>query len=477
MRINRFQRFFFYVLSTTLCFNSSTIAAENKVQASVVPGWLQKLPLQLETFMEREKELRMRINRNVDGNALCTGFSESKSRLVDALFDIDKRNEELYEWLVGLNKEGKLCFYHRLFWEISKIGSSWRQWRYENDWWIGTFKDFAVILSAAAIAFHHFGGTEWLKEEIRKMFNRPSVYRFRDRRAGMFKPVDQDEMVREDDVVLAADIRRQVKELIYLINRRKDIKQLGARRKLTFPFVLLYGPPGTGKTTIAHMIADNTFGDNGRPMNFISLAATDFNKIKNVGDRIIVLDEMFARANALGNTIIFLDEIEGMVRERSDRNDHDPFLIKLLKLTEQPSSRVMVVTATNHIEKVDAALLNRIDRKLHIEMPNIHAIRLILDKQIERHLICYGYTSALDTVQVAPLLSGLSGRDIRNLIRNAQYRLDFYDTNELDNAIFREILIEYGVVSPENTAANIVLSVPAILNEDSMEHVPSDNQE
>ncbi len=303
-----------------------------------------------------------------------------------------------------------------------------------------------VIGSAAAFMFNKFGGSEYVRNKIREIFDKPPIYTVRRRKAGFFGS-KQTDLIKEEDLILAPSTRKQVNELIFLIRRRYEMGKT-SKRKFTFPHVLLYGPPGTGKTTIAQMIADNTIGDDGNPMNFIKLMASDFMQIKQEADRLAVLKEMFTKAKNLGNTIIFLDEVDGMVQQRGKdaEGPNRAFLDMLLLYMTKLSSRYMVIAATNHANKIDDALMSRFRRKIFVNLPTARNRKAILELYIENLLTSKGYTSQLDTTAIANAMQGCSGRDLESFITRLRDRLDFEQSNVATPALADVILREMGKI-------------------------------
>ncbi len=326
-----------------------------------------------------------------------------------------------------------------------------------SQWWTGVYgrnkeiidssTKLMVIGSALAFMFNKFGGSEYVRNKIREIFDKPPIYTVRRRKAGFFgsKPTDS---IKEEDLILAPSTRKQVNELIFLIRRRYELGKT-SKRKFTFPHVLLYGPPGTGKTTIAQMIADNTIGDDGNPMNFITLMASDFMQIKQEGDRLAVLKELFTKAKNLGNTIIFLDEVDSMVQQRGKDNEspNRAFLDMLLLYMTKLSSRYMVIAATNHANKIDDALMSRFRRKIFVNLPTARNRKAILELYIENLLISKGYTSQLDTTAIANIMQGCSGRDLESFVTRLRDRIDFEQGNVATPALAEVILREMGKIS------------------------------
>lgn len=303
-----------------------------------------------------------------------------------------------------------------------------------------------VIFSAAAFIFDKFGGTRWLKRKIDEVFNKPRVYQVKRRRGGPFAKKVKD-IVREDDLILSHTVRKQVSELIYLIRRRRELRKT-TKRRYALPTVLLHGPPGTGKTMIAQMIADQTIGDTGKPMSFIKLMASDFVQIKNEGDRVAVLKDMFKKARAMKNVVIFLDEVDAMTRQRGADGEESSraFLDHLLDETAKPSPDYMVIVATNHLNRVDKAFVDRCHRKVHVPLPTKRERKKIVEKYIGVELTSFGYTSQCDTERIAEVMTGSSGRQIESFVHRVRDRLDFYGQTKATNTIADQVLREMSLL-------------------------------
>lgn len=134
-----------------------------------------------------------------------------------------------------------------------------------------------------------------------------------------------------------------------------------------------YGPPGTGKTTIALAIANYT----GRPIFSLNLNSLESDPrippcFSNIEDR----------------SILLIEDIDKIFSGRENVQENSKISFSsLLNCLDGVFYRhgVIVVITTNHIEKLDEALLRtgRIDMKMEIPLPT--------DKEISEYLsVFYG---------------------------------------------------------------------------------------
>lgn len=96
--------------------------------------------------------------------------------------------------------------------------------------------------------------------------------------------------------------------MILLPNLRPDIYQ-GIRSPPRG--ILLYGPPGNGKTFLAKAIAGES------DCKFLSLSASSIVS-KYMGDSEKVVKALFLYARCVQPTVIFIDEVDSLLRARSE---------------------------------------------------------------------------------------------------------------------------------------------------------------
>lgn len=179
--------------------------------------------------------------------------------------------------------------------------------------------------------------------------------------------------------------------------------------------ILLFGPPGTGKTLIGKCIASQS------QSTFFSISASSLTS-KWIGDGEKMVRALFAVARCHQPSVIFIDEIDSLLSQRSDtehessRRIKTEFLIQLDGATTDNEERLLLVGATNRPQELDEAARRRFVKRLYIPLPEYEA-RLELFKKLisgENHQL-----SEKNFEEVAKLSEGYSGADIRSLCSEA----------------------------------------------------------
>jgi transitional endoplasmic reticulum ATPase len=180
--------------------------------------------------------------------------------------------------------------------------------------------------------------------------------------------------------------------------------------------VLMYGPPGTGKTLLAKAIANES------QSNFISIKGPELLN-KYVGESEKGVREVFEKARANAPTVVFFDEIDSIAGERG-RNSGDSGVgerVVSQLLTEldglEELEDVVVIATTNRPDLIDPALVRpgRLDRHIHVPVPDEEARRKILDVHTRNKPLA----DDVDLDKLARRTDGYVGADLEALTREA----------------------------------------------------------
>src|SRR5699024_8060660 len=188
---------------------------------------------------------------------------------------------------------------------------------------------------------------------------------------------EENKKVRFKDVAGADEEKQELVEVVDFLKDPRKFKEVGA----TIPKgVLLVGPPGTGKTLLARAVA----GEAGTP--FFTISGSDYVEMI-VGVGASRVRDLFENAKKNAPCIIFIDEIDAVVRQRGaglggGHDEREQTLNQLLVEMDGFSGNegIIILAATNRPDILDPALLRpgRFDRQITVNRPDVKGREAVL---------------------------------------------------------------------------------------------------
>ncbi|XP_021592203.1 uncharacterized protein LOC110599899 isoform X2 [Manihot esculenta] len=217
------------------------------------------------------------------------------------------------------------------------------------------------------------------------------------------------------DIGALDETKESLQELVMLPLRRPDLFKGGLLKPCRG--ILLFGPPGTGKTMLAKAIANEAGA------SFINVSMSTITS-KWFGEDEKNVRALFSLAAKVSPTIIFVDEVDSMLGQRTRVGEHEAmrkikneFMTHWDGLLTKHGERILVLAATNRPFDLDEAIIRRFERRIMVGLPSIESREMIL-----RTLLAKEKTENLDFKELATMTEGYSGSDLKNLCVTAAYR-------------------------------------------------------
>ncbi|HVS27922.1 MAG TPA: AAA family ATPase [Solirubrobacteraceae bacterium] len=238
-----------------------------------------------------------------------------------------------------------------------------------------------------------------------------------------------------EDIAGADEAKEELQEVVDFLRDPRRFEKLGAKVPTG---ILLHGPPGTGKTLIAKAVAHESGA------NFFAQSAAAFVEMF-AGLGAARIRRLFAIARKQAPAIVFIDEIDAVGGRRGNdiSGEKDQTLNQLLVEMDGFSSatNVVVIAASNLVEKLDPALLRpgRFDRQIFVSPPDVRGREGILRVHTRSKPL-----GDVDLELVARQTSGLTGADLANICNEAaifavRRNSDIIAAADFDSALERVI--------------------------------------
>jgi transitional endoplasmic reticulum ATPase len=210
-----------------------------------------------------------------------------------------------------------------------------------------------------------------------------------------------------EDLVLPASAERDLRQLVRLMDSSHS-------QGLDVPVptgLLLVGPPGTGKTSVAQLIATQT------RRSFYAVAPADVPGPEK-------LEQIFARAKENSPSILFIDEMDGILPGPNNGryiSQHEQKIIEqALMLMSQldPGNQVFLVGTTNHIDEIDQRVLRggRFSEKIELGVPDDAGYLKLIPRFLGRTPLADGF----EIVELAERIRGMAPADLEAVTNTAK---------------------------------------------------------
>ncbi|KAK7318165.1 hypothetical protein RJT34_02864 [Clitoria ternatea] len=218
------------------------------------------------------------------------------------------------------------------------------------------------------------------------------------------------------DIGALDETKESLQELVMLPLRRPDLFTGGLLKPCRG--ILLFGPPGTGKTMLAKAIAKEAGA------SFINVSMSTITS-KWFGEDEKNVRALFTLAAKVSPTIIFVDEVDSMLGQRTRVGEHEAmrkikneFMTHWDGLLTKPGERILVLAATNRPFDLDEAIIRRFERRIMVGLPSAENRGKILRTLVAKENV----DKELDFKELATMTEGYTGSDLKNLCTTAAYR-------------------------------------------------------
>ncbi len=220
------------------------------------------------------------------------------------------------------------------------------------------------------------------------------------------------------------------------------VKSINATKAVVYDFTVPQTHSFIANGFISHntLLARAVAGEAGVP--FFSMAGSEFMEML-VGVGASRVRDLFANAKASAPSIIFIDEIDAIGRQRGrgfvgGHDEREQTLNQILVEMDgfTPNDNVVVVAATNRGDLLDPALLRpgRFDRRVLLDMPDKEGREDILKIHARNKKLA----KDINWGRVADRTVGFSGADLENMLNEAAIYAARQDKKEINMSDIEE---------------------------------------
>ena len=240
------------------------------------------------------------------------------------------------------------------------------------------------------------------------------------------------------DVIGAKDAKEELAYFVEYLKSPAEYMRKGVRAPKG---VLLYGPPGTGKTLLAKAMAGES------DVTFLRAEGNQFLK-RYVGEGAEAVHDLFTAARKYAPSILFIDEIDAIAKDRSSGAGETSsdvltaFLTEMDGFNTDTTRPVFVLAATNYdvtpgaSRSLDPALLRRFDRRIYIDLPDKAERRRYLEMKAAQYQAVTLSPEQIENIAIRS--TGMSLAELESVFEMALRNTIRTRTGVVDDAIFEE---------------------------------------
>lgn len=202
---------------------------------------------------------------------------------------------------------------------------------------------------------------------------------------------------------------QMIEEVIEALHNPEEYRRYG----ISIPNgMVLYGPPGCGKTFFAKHFAEEA-GFNFMPITPATLKSKWINATQEN------IAAMFKEAEENAPTVIFIDELDDLLKDRSLADDKGMSGINefLAQMDRTGEKGIFIIGATNKPDILDPAVLRagRLEKKYYLGMPDKPAREALFKLYLEKRPYDFG----LDYGKLADMTENYVPADIQLIVNDA----------------------------------------------------------